>query len=29
MNEPKAYLKHRNKLDKTFRLLFRPTIIGA
>lgn len=29
MNEPKAYLKHRNKLDKTFRFLFRPTIIGA
>lgn len=29
MNEPKAYLKHRNKLDKTFRFLFKPTIIGA
>ena len=29
MNEPKAYLKHRNKLDKTFRFLFRPTIIGS
>ncbi len=29
MEEPKAYLKHRNKLDKLFRLLFRPTVIGA
>ncbi len=29
MNEPKAYLKHRNKLDWLFRKLFRPTIIGA
>lgn len=29
MNEPKAYLKHRNKLDKMFRFLFKPTIIGA
>ncbi len=29
MNEPKAYVKHRNKLDKAFRLLFKPTIIGA
>ena len=29
MNEPKAYLKHRNKLDKAFRFLFKPTIIGA
>ncbi len=29
MNEPKAYLKYRNKLDWLFRKLFRPTIIGA
>lgn len=29
MNEPKAYLKHRNKLDWLFRKIFRPTIIGA
>lgn len=29
MNEPKAYLKHRDGLDKAFRRLFRPTIIGA
>lgn len=29
MNEPKAYLKHRNKLDWLFRHLFRPTVIGA
>lgn len=29
MNEPKAYLKHRDKLDWLFRLLFKPTVIGA
>ena len=29
MNEPKAYVKHRDKLDWLFRKLFRPTIIGA
>ena len=29
MNEPKAYLKHRGKLDWLFRFLFRPTIIGT
>ncbi len=29
MNEPKAYLKHRNKLDWLFRHLFRPTVIGS
>lgn len=28
MNEPKAYLKHRAKLDWLFRFLFKPTIIG-
>lgn len=29
MNEPKAYLKHRAKLDWLFRFLFKPTIVGA
>lgn len=29
MNEPKAYLKHRNKLDWLFRRVYRPTVIGA
>ncbi len=29
MNEPKAYLKHRNKLDWLFRFIFKPTVIGA
>lgn len=29
MNEPKAYLKHRDKLDWLFNLLFKPTVIGA
>lgn len=29
MNEPKAYLKHRAKLDWLYRFLFKPTIIGA
>lgn len=29
MNEPKAYLKHRAKLDWLFRFLFKPTVIGA
>lgn len=29
MDEPKAYIKHRPKLNFLFRLLFRPTIIGA
>ncbi len=29
MNEPKAYLKHRAKLDWLFRFLFKPTIIGS
>ena len=29
MDEPKAYLKHRGKLDWLFRHLFRPTIVGA
>lgn len=29
MNEPKAYLKHRAKLDRLFRFLFKPTIVGA
>ena len=29
MNEPKAYLKHRAKLDWLFRKVFKPTVIGA
>ena len=29
MNEPKAYLKHRAKLDWLFRKIFKPTVIGA
>ncbi len=29
MNEPKAYVKYRPRLDWLFRKLFRPTIIGA
>lgn len=29
MQEPKAYLKHRNKLDWMFRFLYKPTVIGA
>ncbi len=29
MNEPKAYLKHRDNIDWLFRKLFRPTVIGA
>jgi 1-acyl-sn-glycerol-3-phosphate acyltransferase len=29
MEEPKAYIKHRGKLEFLFKLLFRPTIIGA
>ncbi len=29
MQEPKAYVKHRAKLDWLFRFIFRPTVIGA
>ncbi len=29
MNEPKAYVKHRAKLDWLFRHIFKPTVIGA
>ncbi len=29
MNEPKAYIKYRPRLDWLFRKIFRPTIIGA
>ena len=29
MNEPKAYVKHRAKLDWLFRKIFKPTVIGA
>lgn len=29
MQEPKAYVKHRPKLDWLFRFIFRPTVIGA
>lgn len=28
MNEPKAYVKHRNKLDKIYRFIFKPTFVG-
>ena len=29
MDEPKAYLKHRGKLEWLFKFLFKPTIVGA
>ena len=29
MNEPRAYIKYRPRLDWLFRKLFRPTVIGA
>ncbi len=29
MNEPKAYLKHRGKLEWLFKFLYKPTIVGT